>query len=645
MPSAHHRLYKIFGLGLVFLASIGFVFLGMGDLQFGNQATEVAKVDGQAITQTQWDSAHQSDMDRALAANPKLTLALLDSPLMRYQSLQQLVQDYVLSAAARHEHLEISDARLAAALDQDPTIRALRESNGQIDMKRYQQLLAAQGMTPEGFEAGVRSDLARQQVLGGILDSEVASNAQVSIALDALRAQREVNVVRFDTVQYAGQVNPTADELQAYYKAHVADYQAPESVDIRYLVLDLQEVEKTIQINDSELEQYYEQNKASFGTPEERSVRHILIAVPPDASAAQQEAAKDKAEKLLADVEAHPDDFAAIAKKSSDDALSAPEGGELGYFTATKGIDPAIAKEAFTLKKVGDVGALVRSQFGWHIIQLSGIKPAAIPTFDALKPKLEQQFRVQEAQRKFTELADEFTNGVFEQADSLEPTAKKLGLSVQTADDVTQTPAKDAAGALANPKFIDALFSADSLDNKHNTEAIEIGANALASGHVVKHTPAHARPFDTVEQQVRTQYVNEHAMKLAQAAGEQQLKAWQEKPADAKDLPAPVTLSRQAPQGEPAALVEAAMRPNPDHLPAFVGVDLGSEGYAVVRVNKVLPLPEESAAEIAQNRAFYDQLWSAAEAQSLYDWLKTRYKAKILVPAPHITASTLAGNP
>lgn len=646
MASIRQRVIKIFGLSLVFLASLGFVFLGMGDLQFGSRSAKVAQVDGHAIDQTAWDNAHRQDMDRMLAANPNLSLAVLDSPAMKYASLQRLVRDDVLAAAARHGNLLVSDAELAAALQQNPTIAALRSPDGQIDMKKYTQLLSAQGLTPQGFEAGLRADLERQQVLGGVQSTELASTAQIDASMDALRERREAQIVPFLTKDYAAKVDPTERQLTDYYKAHLSLYQAPETVDIQYIVLDVNSLKKAVQVNDEDLRKYYEQNAAALGTPEERQASHILVAVPKGATEAQRDAAKAKAEKLLEDVRAHPDQFAAIARKSSEDPASAPEGGNLGFFTADKGMDPAIAKAAFELKKVGDISGLVKSEFGYHIIELTAIKPSKVPPFDQVRAKLEDQLRTQEAQQKFAEVADEFKNGVYEQADSLKPTADKLGLTIESAKGVTQTPAPGAQGALANPKFLDALFSADVLGNKHNTEAIEIGANALASGHVTQHTAAHAKSYDEVKATVREQYVDDQGAQMAREAGEKQLKAWTDKPDSATGLPPSVTLSRQDTHGEPAAVIEAVMRADPGKLPAFVGVDLGAGGYSIARVDKVLQPATPSTGEAQENHLLYNQLWSAAETQSLYDYLQARYKAKILVPLPTAAAAgTSAGNP
>ena len=632
-------------MGVLFLLIIpSFVLFGVGDYtRFNEGASKVATVNGKPITQMEWDNAHRLEADRLRSINPTLELSLLDSPALKYATLERLVRERVLAAAAVDGHLIATDARLAAELQRDPAISALRRADGTLDMDRYRQLLAQQGLSPEGFEANVRHDLSAQQVLGGVVESGFASQAQADVAMNAFLERREARVVRFAPTEFAGRLNPSDADLEAYYKTNVARYQAPESASIEYLVLDLDGIKKTVNVSEQDLRTYYEQNAATFGTPEERRASHILITAPKDAPAAEREKAKATATGLLAQLRKEPGSFAEVARKSSQDDTSAASGGDLGSFQRNKGIDPVIAQAAFALAREGDISDVVESEFGYHIVQLTGIKAAAVPPFESMRAKLEDQLRTQEAQKHFSELAEEFRNGVYEQSDSLQPVADKLKLPILKADRITRTPAPGAAGVLANPRFLEALFSADSLDKKHNTEALDAGGNQLVSGRVVAYTAAHARPFAEVRDEVRTAFVNQRGAEQARQEGQARLKAWTEQPASATTLPAPVVLSRDEPQGQPAALVEAVLRADPAKLPAFVGVDLGSDGYAVARVDKVLPHAEQSADQAAQGRLRYAQMWGLAEALGYYEALKARYKAQILVPRPEAPATLTMG--
>ena len=631
---------KLIMVVLFLLIIPSFVLFGIeGYTRFNDGAGKVAVVNGKPITQAEWDHAHRLESDRLRAGNPTLDVALLDSPSLKRATLERLVRDRVLAAAAADEHLMATDARLAADLERDPTIGGLRRADGTLDMDRYRQLLAAQGLTPEGFEANVRQEISSRQVLDGVANTSFASQAQADVGMNAFLERREASVVRFSPAEFAARINPTDADLQAYYQANLGRYQAPETATVEYLSLDLDSVKKSVNVSEQDLRTYYDQNAATLGVPEERRASHILIASSKDAPAAEREKAKATAASLLAQLRQAPATFADVARKSSQDDVSAPSGGDLGSFQRAKGVDPVISQAAFGLAKVGDISDVVESPFGYHIVQVTGIQPASVPSFDKLRAQLDDQFRTQAAQKQFGEMAEEFRNGVYEQSDSLKPVADKLKLTVHRAENVARTPAQGTTGPLSNAKFLTALFSPDSVSKRRNTEAVDLGGNQLASGRIVSHSPAHARPLAEVKNEVRAAFVQQRGADMARQQGQERLKAWTAQPASATGLGAPLALSREEAQGQPPALVEAVLRADPSKLPAFIGVDLGAEGYAIARVDKVLPRAEQTPDLAKQIRARYEQLWSLAEARSYYDLLKARYKAEILVPnAPLSTA-------
>jgi peptidyl-prolyl cis-trans isomerase D len=624
---------KLMQFVLFLLIVPSFVLFGLqGYDRMQEQGATVAKVDGHEIKQADWDNAHREQVDRLRQQVPNLDSKLFDSPEARYGTLERMVRDRVLAAAAQDSHLLVSDQRVARELQSNEMIAALRGPDGRLDMERYRQLLATRGMTPEMFENQVRGDIARGQALGAVAQSAFTPQVIAGVALDNYFERREAQVARFDPAEYRAKVDPTDAELQAFYKDNAALFQAPEQADIQYVVLDLGAVEQGATVNEADLKTYYEQNAARLSGQEERRASHILIAVPKGASAEEKAKAKAKAEEVLAQVKKDPASFAEVAKKESQDPGSAPQGGDLDFFTRgamTKPFEDAV----FALKNKGDISGVVESEFGYHVIQLTDIKAPKQRSFEEMKPELEKELRQQQAQKKYAEAAETFSNTVYEQSDSLQPAADKLKLQVRTAQGVTRTPPPGAAGPLANPKFLQALFSSEAVDRKRNTEAVEFGPNQMVAGRIVKHSPAHTRPFDEVKAQVRERVVNAKAAELARKDGEAKLAAWQAAPATAQ-LPAAVTLSRQDAGKQPRQVIEAALRADPAKLPAFAGVDLGPQGYAVVRVLKVLPRetppPERAQQELAQ----YSRAWATAEAMAYYELLKERFKVQINVPKP-----------
>jgi peptidyl-prolyl cis-trans isomerase D len=623
---------RIMQLILFLLIFPSFVLFGLeGYNRFKEKGEAVAKVDGHEIPQGDWDAAHKQEVERIREQMPTVDAKLLDSPAARYATLERLVRDRVLEAAATKAKLGTSDQRLARELQRDQTIAALRGPDGKLDMARYRQLVGAQGMTPESFEARVRADLSSRQVLAGLGGTSFATPALAAVALNAFFEKREVQVARFASADYASRVNPTDAELEAFYKSNGTLFQAPEQASIEYLVLDADTVSKGLTVNEQDLKTYYEQNAGRVGGQEERRASHILVAAPKTAPPAEREKAKAKAEELLVAVKKAPDSFAEIARKNSQDPGSAANGGDLDYF-ARGAMTKAFEDAAFALKK-GEISAVVESDFGYHIIKLTDIKVPKQRSFEEMKPELEAQLKKQLAQRKFAESADAFSNSVYEQADSLKPAADRLKLEIKTAANVRRTPAPGAAGALANPKFLAALFTPDSIEKKRNTEAVEIAPNALAAGRVVQYTAARTLPFAEVKERVRERVVAARAAELARKEGMEKLAAWKANPASA-NLPAPVAVSRQETQKQPQPVIEAALRADPAALPTITGVDLGDQGYAVVKVNKILRRDAPPDEVARQEREQYAQSWASAENMAYYNLLKERFKAQILVAKP-----------
>lgn len=623
---------RIMMMVLFLLIIPSFVLLGIDGYSRMNEAeVPVARVGRTDITQAQWDAAHRTEADRLRSSMPNIDAKLLDSPEARYATLERLLHERVVAQAAEQARLSTSDARLARFLQEDPTIASLRQADGKIDMERYRQLAASQGLTPEGLENNLRLDLARQQIEAIVRASGFAVPAVADVALNAFFEKREVQVITLLAKDYAAKVSPTQAELEAFYQKNQSLFQAPEQAKIEYVVLDLEAVKKGIQIPEAELKSYYEQNAARLSGAEERRASHILISAPKEAAAAERQKAKQKAEELLKAVRANPATFAEVAKKNSQDPGSAAKGGDLNFFARgamVKSFDDAV----FSMKK-GAISDVVESDFGFHIIQLTDIKSPQQRSFEELRASIESDLKGQQAQRKFAEIAEIFTNTVYEQADSLKPVADKLKLEIKTADQLARRPLPGVSGVLASEKFLNALFAADLLANKRNTEAVETAANQLVSGRVVVYQPARTLPLAEVQSQVQAQVVAAKASELAQKEGAEKLALWKTGTAPA-NLPAAQVVSRDQSLNLPAPVLLAALRADPAKLPAWVGVDLRQQGYALVRVNRVVPREASAQEALRQARDQYAQSWAGAESQAYYALLKEKLKAEILVPNP-----------
>ncbi len=610
---------------LVLLVFPSFIFFGIqGYSRFkGDEQQVVARVAGQPISQAELDAALRERIDRARRQMPTLDPKLFETPEMRSIALDGVIRDHLMLVAADKLHLVTTDERLDRAFKTDPEFAPLRNPDGSIN----RDTLVALGMSSEGFAERLRQDLSRRQVMQPIGNSAIAPAAAASAALDAMYQQREVQVERFDAKDLLAKVAPTDAEVETYYKdpAHAAQFQAPEEESIEYVVLDSDAVKKGIVVSEDDLRKYYAENEKRFTVPEERRASHILVKADKDAPKAERDKARAKAEALLAEVRKNPQSFAEIARKNSDDEGSAAKGGDLDFFGRGTMVKP-FEDAAFSLKP-GEISGIVESDFGFHIIQVTGARGGEKKSFESVRSTIENEVRNQLVQKKFADAAVEFGDTVYEQPDSLKPAAEKWKLDIKTAQHVTRTPAPGATGALANPRFLEALFSSDAIRDKRNTKAIDIGADQLASGRVVQHTPAHMLPFAEVKDKVRQQLAAAQAAALADKLGSERLAKLRAAPSES--FPGtPIMVSRAQPRDLPRPLLDAVLKAPVAKLPAFVGVPLGEQGYAVAKIIRTAgrdPVVADPAKAMSQ----YAQVWAEAEAEAYYAALKSRYKVSI----------------
>ena len=610
---------------LVLLVFPSFVFFGIqGYSRFtGTDQQTVAKVAGQPISQAEFDAALRERIDRARRQMPTLDVKLFETPEMRAMALDSVIRDRLMLVAADKLHLVTTDDRLERLFKSEPEFAPLRNPDGSVN----KDTLAAIGMSSEQFAERLRQDISRRQVMQALTGSAFAPAAAASAALDAMYQQREVQVERFDTKDQLAKIAPTDVEVEAYYKdpAHAGQFQAPEEASIEYVVLDLDALKKGVTISDDDLRKYYAENEKRFTSAEERRASHILVKADKDAPKAEREKARAKAETLLAEVRKSPDAFAEIARKNSDDEGSATKGGDLDFFGRGAMVKP-FEEAAFGLKP-GETSGIVESDFGYHIIRVTGARGGEKKSFDSVKSEIETEVRMQLAQKQFADAAVQFGDTVYEQPESLNPAADKWKLDIKKAQHVARVPSAPASGALANPKFLEAIFGSDATRDKRNTKAIDIGANQLAAGRVVQYVPAHQLPFAEIKDKVRQQLAATQASALANKLGTERLAALRAAPTTA--LAGTVQLvSRAQPRDLPRQLLDAALKAPATTLPAFVGVSLGDQGYALAKITKTAGR-DPSVADAAQSLQQYAQVWSEAEAQAYYAALKSRYKVSV----------------
>ncbi len=621
---SHRRWLMIFLTLLVFPS---FVVTGVYSWnRFVSADTAVASIGGEKISPQQFDAAQRERMDQmrqALGANfdPKM----FDTPATRAAVLDALLAERALAHEAARDGVTISEARVREVIGSEPAF----QQDGKFSYDRYKTLLAAQGMNEFAFEQRVRDDLLRQTLLQAVGQSALVPKVVVDRIDRIGEEQREVRLLRFKPEDYAGKAAATDEQIKAYYEGNRAQFEIPESVKAEYVVLTLDEVAGQVPVAEAELKTYYEQNQARFGEPEQRRASHILITYGDAGNAKDKAGARKLAEELLAKVRADPNSFAQLAKEYSKDPGSAAKGGDLGFFGRGMMVKP-FEDAAFKLKE-GEISGVVESDFGFHIIRVTAIKPAKVRPYDEVRAEIEQEYRRQKAQQKFAETVEQFTNAVYEQSDSLKPIADKLKLTIRTADGITRAglPARPGQPQIFTPRVVQALFSDDSVNKKRNTQAIEVAPNTFVSARVVEHHAAALRPLAEVRDAIKARVERQEAARMARAAADEKLAALRQSPGDDGFAP-PQTVSRAQPQGMPPAALTAIMRVPADKLPTFVEAELDGGSTAIVHVLSAKMPPAANAQQREAIARTLQQQAAAADDRSYVEALKAKFKAEVL---------------
>jgi peptidyl-prolyl cis-trans isomerase D len=617
----HNRLLQL-GLALVIFPS--FIAFGIQGYQsFNGESEAVAHVDGQAIMKPEWDAAHLQQIERVRAQMPDVDPKLLDSPVVRQQVLEDLVRQRVALAAARKLLLTPTDQRLQRLFVSDPQFASLRNADGSV----RKEFLEARGMSSEGFAQQLRQDMATRQVAMGMAGSVVAPKSIVAGAMDAYFQRRDIQIAIFSSKDYLAKVSATDDELKAYYDdpKRGTSFQSPESVAIEYVVLDLPSVSRSLNVSEDDLRKYYDDNGTRFQQPEERRTRHILVKVETGAAADVKAKARAKADGLLTELRKNRGAFADLARKQSDDPGSAQQGGDLDWVSRGAMVKPF--EDAVFAAKKGDLSEVVESEFGFHLIEVTDVRGGEKQPFPKVRGEIEAEVKKQQAQKRYAELAEQFTNLV-DQEETLKPVADKLKLAWHEVKGLGRTPKPGAAPELASAKLLDALFQSQALTSHRNLEPIDIGGSQLVAARVIEHAPARKQPLAEIVDKVRAAMLNEKASLAATEDGKARLADWQAKPDGAK-LGNVLTVSRSQMQGQSRELVAAALKAQADTLPAWGGVSLGAQGYAVIKLVKVMPADAAADSEAARAGGQYAQLWGQAESQAYYTALSKRFKAEV----------------
>jgi peptidyl-prolyl cis-trans isomerase D len=607
--SKHKRILQIV-LGLTI---IPFAFFGLESYTRSmSGAGDVATVNGTSISTREFSEELRRQQDRlreVLGRGADLTP--FDTPDMRLAILESIIAQRLVMAEVVNARLAIPKEVVVAGILAAPEF----QEGGKFSSERYMMYLRSRGQSDEGNVAQLRLEIPASRLAGAITATAFQPRAVAERLLALQNEKREAAEAFIGADQFLPSVKLDEARVRAYYEAQLAEFKVPERVRAEYLVLSAEDLGKSESATDAELKELYDARASLLGAVEQRRASHILLKT------------REEAEKVLAEARKAPQQFAELAKKYSQDTGSAQNGGDLGMNAkgalASQSLDDAILK-----LKPGEISDVVPSEFGFHVVRLTAIQAGTTVSFDASKKDLAAEIAKQKGARKFAEIADAFNNLVYEQSDSLKPAAERYQLKIATSGWFSRQ-ASPEQGVLAHPKLLAAIFSSDAIQQRRNTDAVEVAPGVLVAARIAEHQPEAKRRFEEVKAEVERRLARREAAARAQKEGAEKLATLAKGGDGALQWGAAKTVSRRDAQGLAPEALHKVMTANVSKLPAFTGVERGELGYAVYRISKVIAAEPKAGPDSAAELAAIDRQSGTEQLDAYVASLRARAKVEI----------------
>jgi peptidyl-prolyl cis-trans isomerase D len=575
------------------LASV-FILWGIsGELISNPGEKAVAKVAGQDITEAELQTvyerlAQQNQMAQIMAG---ITAPVTNEARIRKQALESLIMEHVLTHAAQSQGFLVTTDQVDNILVQLPQFQV----NGEFSAPLYERIIRQMNFTPQAFRDTVQKEMMITQAQSAFRDSVFLLPYQLDEAIALVNQSRDIQYLVFKGDSFANQINLTPEDLEAYYNGHHSEFMTDEIVKVAYLELSKKDVAQKVKQNEhptsEQLHAYYTDNIARFSSPELRSAKHILIAVKPDASQADRDAAQAKAQALLEQLKSGAS-FADLAKKNSDDPGSATLGGDLGSFGHGEMV-PEFDKAVFE-GKTGELVGPVKTDFGYHIILVGNIVPAAVKPFDQVKDTITQEWLADKVVDQYDKDLSEMDQLAFENTDSLDKVAQTFNLPIQNLT-LYANPEKNSDLA-KNAQIHAAAFSDEVLVSRQNSEVIRVSPDKVVVLRVVEHQTPVLKSFDSVKDELKTLMHQRQGILLAREKANSILEAYnkgesleQISQKEGVTWHAVKNLTRQNTQELSPEILKAAFTLPPQQKPAMSGVEVADQGTALVLLEAVHP--------------------------------------------------------
>ena len=580
------RVMGIVGWVLLGFLAVAFAFFGLNSYLGDTSRPYAASVNDTEISAASLKQAYRVTLAR-LQENmgESFDPAMFDEEFLKKTSLERLIRDELLLQEAEAEGFTVSKDLVAARIN---SVSAFKKDDT-FSREKYERLLQIQGLTPSEYEWRLARELVTQQLRNGITGTAQPTPAVVKDVYRVRAQQRRFRYLTLPLSRYQDEVSINDADIEKYYQENNREFVSPERVKLQYLELNADELVVDSEVDEEKLRALYDEQSELYTNEEERQVRHILISVPQDADEDAVAMARGRAESILQKL-AQGESFADLAKQESDDPGSASKGGDLGFFG--KGLmAPEFEASAFSLEK-GERSEIIKTTFGYHIIEVTDIKPEIVKAFEDVREDLVKEYFSETRDDLYYEYSETLATLAFEEPESLDGAASELELEIRTSDWLTRT---GGPGIGENSQVTEVAFSEDVLESRNNSEPIEISDTRMVVIRVLDHEPAETKPLDTIREEVERKTRDAKVRALVRNEGEEllgELKSGVSMEAAAGKLELETSDSGYIYRGtstlDQMLVTEAYQMPQgTDEQPSIRGVVLTSGDYAILSLEEI----------------------------------------------------------
>ncbi|KUJ72150.1 SurA N-terminal domain-containing protein [Thiomicrospira sp. WB1] len=483
-------------VGLIILT---FALFGIDQYAKGDKVVTVAEVNGEDVTAREFLTLYQQQKNRLKNQFGEMYDQVVDDAELREQVMDALLESVVVRQWAQAHNMIVSDQQLSATIQSAEVFH----KDGEFDQQTYQNILMRNGLNVARFEQQQRQHLIETQNRQLTMSSALVADSQVNALMTLQAQERDVNYLRIDHRPLMKQVTVTDEDVSDYYRAHSEEFVRPEQVVMSYVTLSQAKIAQSLEVDETELKRFYDNNQDLFTQPEERQASHILIQVNEERS---EQEALETIQRLRQQIKDGAE-FAQVAEENSEDPGSASAGGDLGLFQQGLMV-PEFDKAVFSLAK-GELSEPVKTEFGYHLIQVTAIEESQTPAYSTIRDEVESAYRKMQAEQRYYEQLETLNTLAYEQPDTLAPAAEALGLEIVTTDPVSRNGADGPV--LGDRKVINTAFSDEVKNQGLNSESIQLDETKAVVLRVNDVMPKAQKPLEEVASTIRQQLTSQKA--------------------------------------------------------------------------------------------------------------------------------------